>query len=490
MTGGTARTLFALTVVAATCGSVRVHAAYEPPDCPPGSSACRPEPEPREAPGYRQLVPPAPATQAPPGQATPYVEPPRASNAWRVIPRALLYVPRRVIEMVTTPFYYALVAYQKYRLKYRVLDAFFNDQRTFGLIPTAFVETGFGLNGGLRVIHRDLFGRGVRLYLRASWGGLYRHRYFAELELGDLLGPLLDLSLEAQYNVRPRMRFYGIGNADELEEEAPLSVALPIDPIHPRAAVDARYRVEEVRFAGTLGIRLTNELRATLHHRWTRALFKDATDLSGDFQIAKIYETDALVGWEEGLFNHYTELAFEFSRLRTRYPWISSATPSSGWEARIYGGVAAGVRGDPSRFATSGATVARYFDLYEGDRVLLFQLTADAVHGKRERIPFTSYPSLGGWDRLRGYLRYRFRDRFATLLTVEYRFPVNDSSSGFLFSDIGRVWPYAWLVDVHALDEFRVAFGGGLLFYIGGSLLTRLQIAGSMDGTFFFTFRL
>ncbi len=441
-----------------------------------------------EAPAFRQMIPPRSVDAAPPDRAAGYAVTPRRRNGWRWIPRIAFYLPRRAVELVTTPFEYALVVYQKYRLKYRVLDIFFDERRTFGIIPTAFVETGLGFNGGVRVFHHDLFGHGESLYLRLGWGGLYRHIYAARLGLGDLLGPNLDLSFDVRHAVRPRMPFFGIGNDDEIDDDTPLS--LPLDPVATDFAVDTRYRIDEVRWGLQLGIRLTDHLQAVVEHRWTWAEFGHARGLSGSEQIAKVYDEEKLVGWGEGLFHHYTELALDFSWLRVRYPWISAVTPSSGWTARAYAGVADGIRGDPTELIATGGALARYFDLYGGDRVLLIRVAADAVHGRRDRIPFTSYPTLGGPKRLRGYRRDRFRDRFSTLLALEYRFPVNRRTSGFVFSEVGRVWPRAWIVDVRGLDRMRATFGGGGIFYVGDSLVTRIQVAGSVDGTFTFFFGL
>lgn len=448
-----------------------------------------PDPTERELEPHLALVPDAPdgpGTVAP-GEADGVVREPKARRDWIWIPRTIFYVPRRVIRLATYPISLGLVAYEKYAIRERVMDVFFNEDRTFGIYPTLFVETGFGVNGGIRAVHRDLWGHGENLYLRGGWGGLYRQIYEGRLGLGDLVGDRVSLEFETRFDIRPRLRFFGFGNDDEVDYELTGS-SDAIDPFAEEGAVETRFRAERARWGVELGLDITDDWRLGVLHRWRLEKFGSPLETSKP-TVTEVYDTDALVGWNTGLFGHYTEVELTFSNARNTEPWNSPVIPSTGWRLRAYGGYAEGIEEDPTSFFTSGFEVQRYIDLYRGDRVLQLRLVVDAVHGDRGRIGFIDYASLGGPDYLRGFVRDRFRDRFATLASVQYDYPIIPRLAGFLFVDAGRVWPHPYAIDIRQLDETRLGFGGGLIIYHAKRFLMRLQLAGSVDGGFFLDFR-
>src|SRR5690606_18508859 len=102
----------------------------------------------------------------------------------------------------------------RYHVAARLRSFFFNDAGTFGIFPTLFFETGFGANVGLRLVHRDLFGRGERLMLRAGFGSVERQTYRGRIDSGDRLGRVR-LGLDGGYTVTNANRFYTVGNRDE-----------------------------------------------------------------------------------------------------------------------------------------------------------------------------------------------------------------------------------------------------------------------------------
>jgi outer membrane protein assembly factor BamA len=63
--------------------------------------------------------------------------------------------------------------------------------------------------------------------------------------------------------------------------------------------------------------------------------------------------------------------------------------------------------------------------------------------GPGNEVPFYLMPTLGGDHSLRGYSNYRFRDRNAALVSVEYRWPVFRMMDAALFADAGSVAPTA-----------------------------------------------
>ncbi|HEU5055340.1 MAG TPA: BamA/TamA family outer membrane protein, partial [Kofleriaceae bacterium] len=111
---------------------------------------------------------------------------------------------------------------------------------------------------------------------------------------------------------------------------------------------------------------------------------------------------------------------------------------------------------------------------------------AEEVRGDLDEIPFVDLPRLGGPVLLRGYPRDRFRDRAMALASAEYLFDLGSMVAAYLFVDAGRVAPH--LADLTAEDA-RVGYGGGLQIYTNASLLGRLNLASSIDGGLFVSFR-
>lgn len=440
---------------------------------------------------HRLLISPRVESDAPlPGEATRFLKDEPKKKGWKYIPRALLFVPKWAIELGTYPVYLTIIAYRKYAVKERVVDVFFNEERTFGVFPTIFAETGFGANIGVRLVHTDLFGQRESLRLRAGWGGRWRQVYEAQLGTGDRLSEDAKLRVFGRYEILPRQRFFGLGNDDELDLTPTEADAFePIDPVQRWGAVDTRYRADVAMWGGDLALGIGEHGTARFGHRWQWARFDDPVGTSGAVELDEVYDVTVLAGWTSGLLNHYSELSLEYDDTQTVYPWQPRQLPSKGWRLRAYGGFAEAPN-DPTQYFTSGFDAQRYVDLFKGDRVLSLRLAADAIHGLRRHIPFTDYPSLGGPDLLRGYTRDRFRDRFATVASVQYNYPINEVLGGYLFVDTGRVWPRPYMLHVDGLRQLRLGFGGGLNVILEKTFVGRIQAAGSIDGGFFLDFRL
>ena len=398
------------------------------------------------------------------------------------LPRAVFYVPAQVLDLAVTPVRWGLVTYEQYALKTRALDVFFNKQRTFGVVPILFVETGFGFNGGVRVIHRDLAGNGENLFVRASYGGLYLQRYEVRLGSGGLLGKRVRLDLRGAYRIVPRAPFFGIGNNDISDE---LDPALA-DATNSDFAAQTRYRRDEAQWGTGLEVSVVNKLVFQLGHLWTWRQFSPAIDTPGGRQTQLRYDPSSLTTFLEGQIGAYTEAAFEYNTLHVTAPHLSSAAPSAGWLLRLYGGYGFGVVHDPSNYWRYGADLQRFINLWGGNRTLHLRLAADVVEAPMDQIPFVDLPSLGGPTYLRGYTRDRFRDRISGLGSVEYIWPLVRYASPYIFADVGRVWNRAPL----PFNNMRFGYGGGIQVHTRRAFVMRLQLASSIDGGLFFQFNL
>ena len=395
------------------------------------------------------------------------------------IPRALLFLPRMAVWVVAQPIRGVAYAYERYDVPNKATDIAFNDPRTFGVYPTAAYETGFGFTAGGRLIWRDIVGANERMKLRVDFGGRFRQAYGINLRSGDRFGDRLTLEIDSSYERRPQERFYGIGNGGKLDQPPPMQ----IDPSVDDTSYSTRFRESLIRNVLTADARILD----SLHARTSGALM--LREFSGSDEADSItmhYDTSKLTGFQDGVQNLYVEEELVFD---TRRPakYQSRALDATGWLASAHVGITRGINGDPSKFWTYGGEVQRYFDLYDGSRVLVLRGLVEAVAGTNGRsdgrISFIDLPRLGGADHLRGYPNGRFRDRTVALGSAEYTWALGNFLAAFTFVDVGR--PFSALDNVETDDGLRVGFGGGIQVHTSESYLTRLQIAGSRDGDFF-----
>lgn len=361
------------------------------------------------------------------------------------IPRTMLFVPRAAIWVAAQPIRGAAYAFEKYELR----EYFFSDTGSYGAYPVARYESRYGFTGGARFIHTNLFGDGERLGLRADVGGRYRQAYGIRATTGNRLGRFA-LVLDARYEVLPRERFYGIGNAADMDIE-----------FHENAFRNVL--ALEVGLPGNFAMRTAGALMLR--------------ELEGPVPMA---------GFEDGVHNLYVEQELAYDSRRPASAYQSEALVGTGWLVAGHVGLTRGVDGDRSAFATYGGEVQRYFDLYEGTRTLALRVLAETVVGD-EAISFIDLPRLGGTEYLRGYPYGRFRDRAIALASIEYAWDLGNYLAAYTFVDTGRV--FHSLADVD-LQDLRLGYGGGIQIHTWKSFLMRVQLAASREGDVIFEFSL
>ncbi|HET9482836.1 MAG TPA: BamA/TamA family outer membrane protein [Xanthomonadales bacterium] len=385
--------------------------------------------------------------------------PPRTDRLlW--IPRALLFFPRIALWAAAQPLRGAAYAYEEYDLAPRATEATFNKERTFGAYPVATYETGFGFTIGGRVLYRDVFDKGERLKARVSFGGRYRQAYGLNFRSGERFGDRVALEFDTSYERRPHERFYGIGNTDD--------------------AIGTRFREDLVRNVLTFDTRITDRI----HSRLSGALMlRDFAGTGDDDSLTMHYDPMQVVGFQSGVENLYVEHELVYDSRRPTSPYQSTALDATGWLASAHVGMTTGVRDDPSELYAYGGEVQRYFDLYDGSRVLALRVLVEAVGG--DHVSFIDLPRLGGTEHLRGYPNGRFRDRAATLGSAEYTWDLGNYFAAYTFVDVGRVWPSLADIEADGTANLRVGYGGGVQLHTRTSYKARLQVAASRDGDVF-----
>jgi hypothetical protein len=389
----------------------------------------------------------------------------------RQIARGLLFFPRLAVGAALTPVRGSLWLYERYRLDEWYYRIFYNDARTIGLYPTVMFDSdsSLGVFAGARFVHRDMFGAREQLQLQAAFGNRYRQVYSATVRSGNRFGRF-STELDVGYERRPHDAFWGIGNGDE-----PMAPpAVPVDPLAEPIAVQAHYRQHRSRVAAVGYLRT-----------WSRLHVRGATAISdvefgpGDRgePIDQLYDPDRLVGWT-GTRYTYGELGLRWDSRRSRDPLEPAPLYTAGSLVDVYGGRAYRLDDGPN-FWRYGVDLQHFLRFAAGPRALIARLHGEGVTGRRDEVPFSELPMLGGPTYLRGYDLDRFRDRVAAVGTLAYQWDLASRFSANVFVDAGRVFPS---LSELSLDDLRVGYGLGIGVYSGNSFLADASIASSIDG--------
>jgi hypothetical protein len=133
------------------------------------------------------------------------------------------------------------------------------------------------------------------------------------------------------------------------------------------------------------------------------------------------------------------------------------------------------------------ADLQQYVPFLQSRRVLAFRALAsvsDADSGAR--VPFYLQRTLGGPDDLRGFRRFRFRDRHLLLLQAEYRWEIFTAVDGALFYDAGKV---ASRLEDLTFADLESDYGIGFRFGTRNGVFLRVEGAFGSAGGKHFIFR-
>lgn len=392
-----------------------------------------------------------------PGTESGRTDPREQDSVLRDIGQGTLLVPRLAVQVTMAPVRAGVWALDRYQLVDRWKRVFFNDAETYGLYPTAVLDSSYGVTVGARFVHRDVFGQREHLALRASTGGEFRAQADGGFRTGKWLGDRAQLALRGEFERRPGDAFYGIGNSTE--------------------DMATYHRQELVRAATSFDLLVVDSLRAIVAGAVTDLGYARSDD---GLPIDMVYAPSVLTGWT-GIRNAYGELELRWDRRRHASDFGQHSTFDAGFLLAAYTGrvhqLDAGA--DHWRF---GGEAQRFFSLGAGPRAISTRLHVEGVTGEIGDVAFTQLPQLGGRALLRGYPRDRFRDRLAVLTSLEYTWDLGQYPTASVFADVGRVFP-----DVRELapTKLRVGYGIALQLHSNRSLLATISVASSIDGGVF-----
>ncbi|HEY0478757.1 MAG TPA: hypothetical protein VGD37_14665 [Kofleriaceae bacterium] len=393
-------------------------------------------------------------------------------STWRGIGRGLLYVPKLALDVVLSPARAAIWAQDRYQLSDRYTRTFYNAEQTIGIYPNLSVDSALGFSGGAGFVHRDLFGDKEHLGAEFSIGNRYRQIYSASFATGDRLGKQLSLQLDAGYERRPHDAFYGIGNGARAE-----SAAAPINPLLDPTSIESHYRQARARLSMVADYRPSSRV----HIRPAAAVSElqfGAPD-TGE-SLTEFYDTRGVVGWN-GVRYGYAELELRWDSRRATTIMEPPAVYSAGELAAVFAGRMHRLDDGPD-FWRYGFDAQKFLRLAEGPRVLIGHLHGEAVTGRRDDVPFTELPKLGGPTWLRGYALDQFRDRVAVFGSLAYEWDLSQWFSANVFVDAGRVYPE--LTDL-SIDHLRMGYGLAIEAHRVESFVLEGSIGSSIDGGLF-----
>lgn len=381
-----------------------------------------------------------------------------SASALRLVGRGALALPRVALDVGLAPIRAGFWFYDRYQIAERWKQVFFNDTRTVGIYPTVGYDSNYGVHGGARFVHRDMFGKREHLSLHAATGGRYRDRYTAEVRTGGRFRPRVAAALRGVIERRPKDAFYGIGNADD--------------------ALETRHRQQLRRVYATVDTRVVGGLYLNTAAAYTDLSY-GPSDVGTSIEMG--YDPATLTGFMTGIRHVYGELEVRWDTRRRATRWDARVLPAAGWLAAAFAGRVHQLEAGDDYWRT-GVALQRFVWLGYGPRVLAARLQAETVNGSYEDVAFTELPQLGGGALLRGYPIDRFRDRVAAVGSLEYRWDLNRNLQASVFVDVGRVYPS--LEDL-TFDDMRLGYGVGVQAQTGSDFIAEVNVASSKDGGVF-----
>jgi hypothetical protein len=381
----------------------------------------------------------------------------------RDVARAVLLIPRGIVEVVLAPLRFAVWAEDHWKVSARWHEVFYNDSGTFGVYPRLWFETGYGFRVGAQMDARPF----SRDRLRAFAGtGLYAHSQRFEASY-DILGSPVTWRFAGQYESRPNDNFYGLGNLDEVSTP-------PLMPVNINdLAVETHYRQRLERAYISTDVPIVSDF-----HVDVAGAVSDRTRADGHTgpQTFDVYMPNQLVGFA-GYKSLYGELQVKWDTRRVVSPYdgnlVGAGTLASAW------GGPEGVTAGTNSFWRYGGDLQQYVRIANGPHVISARLHGEAISEDPNNVPFSEVPYLGGPRYLRGYPIERFRDKLAAVGTLEYQWDIAHAAYAGLFVDSGRVWrSYSDLT----LSGLRTGFGLALELHTQRVSLIRGSIATSVDG--------
>jgi len=294
--------------------------------------------------------------------------------------------------------------------------------------------TGSGMGPVVTPFHRDFLGRGIEVEVPL----VYTHRAYQSYQVQGRI-PLgsenfvqrLRLELGAGYSSRAADDFFGIGNDSRSDDES-------------------SFRTVTREASAGFAAELNDDWKAGLRGVYRNVGVTNPTtgdslqDQAGSVSVPGLF--GATMGSAAFSIGRDTQVREDFAFKGSLDQLEVSFNDSVG-------------KGD-FRYWRYRLTSQHFIPLTNDNRkVIAFRALLETNRG---RVPFFDMPFLGSQQTLRGFESFRFRDRTALALTLEYRYRIWPRIDAGLFVDEGQVAPE--LGDL-GLDRFHTGYGARLFVW-------------------------
>lgn len=371
----------------------------------------------------RAQEPPLPAPEAITAEDT------TTSAAWRPsyhfdLHWRILMLPERAVELVFLPVSLFVGAVEKHRLDKRLGHLLTFHEGRIKISPRFRFSLGDGAGIGLWLARTKLFDRRARLRL----GGLVRldldWQQEAEYAHALLLPGGRGLRARAYVEDDKNQRYFGLGGETELADRRVMR------SFEQGALVEIDLQgIDRYTYAGTarLGVRRQELSPGTSTTDPPLGEPGDSVMPPPAFGETSIYAEARATG-----------------RYDTRDTF---GRPTRGWLAEVQALARNEVTGKDLSGITLDSVVRWHLLVLPENRVLVFTVAGTATFTllPGSTIPLDSLAVIGR-SNVRGYDRERFRDRYALVGSIEYRFPIYEYLSSragldaFTFVDGGTIW--------------------------------------------------
>jgi hypothetical protein len=446
--------LFALMISAVCTASAEAQATPRAEDA--GESE-EPERENREPDMPRRAVPDYDGRPPPP---------PSSEEVAVSVPRALLSPLHLVTEYVLRrPLGWVLTTAEREHWDIIQLLPFSQMRPTWGIVPTVLLDFGFVPSVGLYLFVHDVVIPHNRFHVQAGFGGVDWLR--ATVTDRQMLSRTTSIDIALQAWSRPDQLFLGLG---------------------PNARSDFVARYGRRRLEATAGL-LVRPWRAS-HLRLMVGVSSDAlydtTYLDAGPPAERTLSDAVARGWFPGV-NGLPAGWPGYTAYRQR---IEGSIDSRRREPATAGGLRAEAHlehafdlGQPldRRWLLWGGGVGAYVDVDRGRTIGLWTMTSLATRLGSAEIPFTELPDFGLDMRMPGFRPGWIRGESATILVLDYRYPIGPMLAGFVSAAVGNA--FGPMLEGFAPGLLRMGFGMGIRT-LGDPDQTFMLIAGMGTETF------
>ena len=399
----------------------------------------------------------------------PAVQPGRA---WGGFVAALLFLPRKMVELIFLASGTAAGLVRDQQVVPRVEELLSPRSGEITIFPTLFLASRQNFSGGVRILARfDPFATslGVGFGGPNDYNGEARVRYAISRPLP------FAVDLEGLYDLRSGLQYRGLGQRPARDcRNRFVAMTTDIECVGEvrfrtvAAAPTALYMERRARGILSLGVRPGANFEIFASTSFTHSSVEDSPS-AGITALSKVFQPGNVAAASGSTHQFYTEFALRYD---TR---LTSGRPAAGALLEGYGGLVRGTGIDPSGFVRAGGRAALYLPILRSYNILSPAITLDGLAPALDpRVPFTALvgqPDFRGFDTRRDY--------FSAVASIDYRWSLMRYIAARIFIDAAGVAPNpARIFEAPP----RIAAGFGIDLFGESALLGQLAFSFSGDG--------